>query len=335
MSAATTYAPDRIGYRYGTPDRAYSKGYHRGQDVRKLNESGTASVVTDVEAIDDGVVVYVGRPNGLLAWTVVIDTGRARGRYESHSHMADISVGVGQRVSSGDRLGRNASMREDRGFIDGSHDHVTITDRFDGAWVTWLDEYDPLPFMQAAYARAAGGGARPFIPEEEPDMDASDKAIAAQTATDVSVIKQLLTETQQWKGIGQLVSETYTMVEVIKQLISETEQWSGMDTRLSQVLAAVRDIAAQAAGDAARDAALASALEQIAEGQGVDPTAFARTVTDAAKAGAVAALDAVKFPDAETVAQQVITQQERARLASLEAEVARLHASAQVLGKIS
>lgn len=96
MSAATTYAPDRIGYRYGTPDSAYSKGYHRGQDVRKLNETGTASVVTDVAAVDDGTVVYVGRPNGLLAWTVVIDTGRSRGRYESHSHMADISVGVGQ-----------------------------------------------------------------------------------------------------------------------------------------------------------------------------------------------------------------------------------------------
>ena len=157
MSAATTYAPDRIGYRYGTPDSAYSKGYHRGQDVRKLNETGTASVVTDVEAVDDGTVVYVGRPNGRLAWTVVIDTGRARGRYESHSHMADISVGHGQRVSSGDRLGRNAKMSEDRGFIDGVHDHVTITDYPGGAWETWRGEYDPLPYMEAAYQRAREG----------------------------------------------------------------------------------------------------------------------------------------------------------------------------------
>ena len=187
MSAATTYAPDRIGYRYGTPDSAYSKGYHRGQDVRLRGPYG--SLVTQVDAIDDGTVVYVGRPNGLLAWTVVIDTGRARGRYESHSHMADISVGVGQRVSSGDRLGRNASMDEDHGFIDGVHDHVTITDRFDGAWVTWLDEYDPLPFMQAAYARAtqggnaAGGGGTPFNPDpnlilEEDDMNDDDRARA-------------------------------------------------------------------------------------------------------------------------------------------------------------
>ena len=158
MSAATTYAPDRIGYRYRTPDSAYLKGYHRGQDVRELNSDETASVVTEVDAIDDGTVVYVGRPNGLLGRTVVIDTGRKKGRYESHSHMADISVGVGQRVSSGDRLGRNASMDEGPGLVTAPHDHVTITDRFDGAWVTWLDEYDPLPFMQAAYARATQGG---------------------------------------------------------------------------------------------------------------------------------------------------------------------------------
>ena len=325
MSAATTYAPDRIGYRYGTPDRAYSKGYHRGQDVRKLNESGTASVVTDVEAIDDGVVVYVGRPNGLLAWTVVIDTGRARGRYESHSHMADISVGVGQRVSSGDRLGRNASMREDRGFIDGVHDHVTITDYPGGAWETWRDEYDPLPFMQAAYARAAGDGARPFIPEEE-DMDATQAAQLAQAATDISVVKQMLAETQQWKGVIATTSETNTTVGIIKQLLMETEQWTGIDTRVSQILAAVRDIAEATASDAARDAALASVVQQIATSQGVDPAALTQIITDAAKAGAASALGQLNFPTAETIAQQVATQQDRVRLAALQAEVDRLTA---------
>ena len=321
MSAATTYAPDRIGYRYGTPDRAYSKGYHRGQDVRKLNESGTASVVTDVEAIDDGVVVYVGRPNGLLAWTVVIDTGRARGRYESHSHMADISVGVGQRVSSGDRLGRNASMREDRGFIDGVHDHVTITDRLDGAWTTWLGEYDPLPYMQAAYERA-----NQIRQSEEDDMDATQAAQLAQAATDISVVKQMLAETQQWKGVIATTSETNTTVGIIKQLLMETEQWTGIDTRVSQILAAVRDIAEAAASDAARDAALASVVQQIATSQGVDPAALTQIITDAAKAGAASALGQLNFPTAETIAQQVATQQDRVRLAALQAEVDRLTA---------
>ena len=157
MSAATTYAPDRIGYRYGVPDDAYSKGYHRGQDVRELNADETASVVTAVDAIDDGTVAYVGIPNGLLRRTVVIDTGRARGRYESHSHLADINVSVGQHVASGQRIARNAAMNEGPGLVTAPHDHVTITDYLGGAWETWRDEYDPLPFMQAAYQRAKEG----------------------------------------------------------------------------------------------------------------------------------------------------------------------------------
>ena len=173
MSALDTYAPDRIGYRYGVPDSAYSKGYHRGQDVRKLNENGTASVVTDVEAVDDGTVVYVGRPNSLLAWTVVLDTGRKEGRYESHSHLADISVSVGQAVKSGDRLARNAKMTEDHGFIDGVHDHITITDAPTGAWATYQPEYDPLPYIQAAHARAA---------EASQENDMSDSIIVSCTA---------------------------------------------------------------------------------------------------------------------------------------------------------
>lgn len=157
MTADITYAPDRIGYRYGVPDDAYSKGYHRGQDVRKLNADETASVVTAVDAIDDGTVVYVGRPNGLLAWTVVIDTGRAEGRYESHSHLADVIVSVGQRVVSGQRIARNAAMNEGPGLVTAPHDHVTVTDYLDGAWETWRGEYDPLPFMRAAYQRAREG----------------------------------------------------------------------------------------------------------------------------------------------------------------------------------
>ncbi|WP_336633624.1 MULTISPECIES: M23 family metallopeptidase [unclassified Microbacterium] len=166
MTADVTYAPDRIGYRYGVADDNYQKGYHRGQDVRQKGPRG-GSVVTQVDAIDDGVVVYVGRPNSLLGATVVIDTGRAEGRFESHSHMADVCVSVGDRVTSGQRLGRNADMDESPGFIDGPHDHCTITDRLDGAWMTWVGEYDPLPFMQAAYARAVEGAAasdsaRPF-----------------------------------------------------------------------------------------------------------------------------------------------------------------------------
>ena len=173
MSALDTYAPDRIGYRYGTPDSAYSKGYHRGQDVRKLNEAGTASVVTDVKAIDDGTVVYVGIPNDLLRRTVVIDTGRARGRYESHSHLADINVSVRQRVASGQRIARNAAMNEGPGMVTAPHDHITITDYLSGAWETSRPEYDPLPYIQAAYARA--------VASTDQESDMSDNLIVSST----------------------------------------------------------------------------------------------------------------------------------------------------------
>lgn len=178
MGADVTYAPDRIGYRYGVPDDAYSKGYHRGQDVRERGRGG-GSVVTQVDAVDAGRVVYVGRPNGLLGLTVVIDTGRTRGRYESHSHLAGVVVSVGDWVVSGQNLARNAGMDEAPGMVDGPHDHITITDRFDGAWETWAPEYDPLPFIQAAYARAAstaGGNTQPFNPEEDDMFTEDDRA---------------------------------------------------------------------------------------------------------------------------------------------------------------
>lgn len=181
MSADITYAPDRIGYRYRVPDPAYSKGYHRGQDVRERGRRG--SIITDVDAIDDGRVVYVGRPNDLLGLTVVIDTGRDQGRYESHSHMAGVVVSVGQQVESGQRLGRNAAMDENPGKVDGVHDHITITDAYNGAWMTWMDEYDPLPFIQAAYARAvdgstAAGGGTPWQPPvKEWDEMASEQQV--------------------------------------------------------------------------------------------------------------------------------------------------------------
>lgn len=317
MTADITYAPDRIGYRYGVPDDAYSKGYHRGQDVRALNADETASVVTAVDAIDDGTVVYVGIPNGLLRRTVVIDTGRAEGRYESHSHLADISVSVGQHVVSGQRIARNAAMNEGPGMVTAPHDHVTITDYLGGAWETWRGEYDPLPFMQAAYQRAKEGAN---------DMDATQAAQLAQAATDISVVKQMLAETQQWKGVIATTSETNTTVGIIKQVLMETEQWTGIDTRVSQILAAVRDLAEATASDAARDAALASVVQQIATSQGVDPAALTQIITDAAKAGAASALGQLNFPTAETIAQQVATQQDRVRLAALQAEVDRLTA---------
>lgn len=141
-------------------------------------------------------------------------------------------------------------------------------------------------------------------------MDASDKAIAAQTATDVSVIKQLLTETQQWKGIGQLVSETYTMVEVIKQLITETEQWKGIGFLVSETYQTVTKLAAAISAIAERDAG------------GVDPAIIAELRS------AVDKLATVNFPTEATITDAVAAAAQKARIDELEAELARLRETA-------
>lgn len=170
--------------------------------------------------------------------------------------------------------------------------------------------YDPTP----------AGEADIMNPNQEAKLD--------QAVQNIAIVKQLLSETQQWKGIGMLVSETYTIVGVIKQLLVETEQWTGMDTRLSQVLGVVTQLqAAIAEGDArdsARDAALEAAVRSLAAGTGADADELARVVREAAKVGAADSLAQADFPTEESIAQAVLTQQEKARLASLEAEVARL-----------
>lgn len=173
-----TYAPARSGLPYGVRHPRYTlKGYHRGWDWRRQNQAQTASVETDVAAIDDGKVVFVGapvkdprHPRALVGPIVVIDTGRKKGRYESHSHTI-ASVKFGDIVESGSRLGRNARMNEHPGLIDGVHDHITITDTIDGAWMKRTD-YNPMPYIAAAIARAQA------TPEEEevPDITKRDFA---------------------------------------------------------------------------------------------------------------------------------------------------------------
>lgn len=170
-----SFQQSRWGRRYGYRDPIYAKGYHRGQDLRAQNKAGTASVVVDVHTLSAGTVVYVGRPNNSLGMTVVIDTGRKRGRYESHSHMAGVVVKVGQKVAADQKLGRNARMNENPGLVTGVHDHMTITDFLDGAWNTGRPEYDPLPFIRDALAAAAGTGDPTPLPTPDPTPDEDEE----------------------------------------------------------------------------------------------------------------------------------------------------------------
>lgn len=262
MSADATYAPDRIGYRYGTPDKAYSKGYHRGQDVRELNADETASVVTAVDAIDDGTVAYVGRPNDLLGLTVVIDTGRppGEGRYESHSHLAEVVVRVGQKVASGERLARNAGMDERPGMVDGSHDHVTITDYPDGAWTTSRPEYDPLPFMEAAYQRAKGA-----------DMPLNEDDQKWLNGLGSSIIDQVLA------GVGKRVWDTPI----------QAQDANGVYITRPNGQPVMYPAKGFEASTNAQIGALRETVKLLAAGTGLDP----KVIEEAAEKGARAALE--------------------------------------------
>lgn len=149
-----SYAPARMGRKYGYRDpKVYTmKGYHRAQDIRKLDPSGRFSVVSDVHSLSAGKVVYIGRPNDLIELTIVVDTGRRRGRYEWHSHNAEPVVKIGQKVGAGQKLCRNAAADENPGTAwSGPHDHMGISDYIDGAWRN-RPEYDPLPFIREALA---------------------------------------------------------------------------------------------------------------------------------------------------------------------------------------
>lgn len=164
------YAPERIGRAWGFRSTDYATGRHRGLDVRKQNAEKTASVETDVIAISDGVVDYIGRPSDALGPTIRIR--RDDGGYEFHSHtIADVTVGT--RTTAGTRLGRNARMSERPGLIFGVHDHVVFSDYADGAWNTNRSTHDPYPFILRALAGSAAASnvnARP-LPDAEPEIE--------------------------------------------------------------------------------------------------------------------------------------------------------------------
>ncbi|SDG21357.1 M23 family metallopeptidase [Microbacterium sp. 77mftsu3.1] len=190
LDLAEVYGPARTSSNvFWKKSSRYSGGYHRGADYREQNASKTASVVTDVVAILDGTVVYAGTaPGGALGGTVVIK-GRylLRTVYEFHSHTLP-AVKVGDKVRSGQRLGRNASWGDDEKWTgrrvkrpglsitwDGMHDHLVFSYYSDGAWNTSRKVIDPVPFIRRAIAaqqkskptpKPAGKPARTPNPEE-------------------------------------------------------------------------------------------------------------------------------------------------------------------------
>lgn len=149
-SLQEVYADERWGRRYGYPSSIYATGYHRGQDIRKQNAAKTASVSHNVLALDKGRVVAVTRKLK-IGLTIVIDTGRERGRYESHSHLRGSRVKVGDTVLRGTWIADTDTNRLTAGTSwGGPHDHIVIGNSSDAAWNTARTTFDPRPFIRLA-----------------------------------------------------------------------------------------------------------------------------------------------------------------------------------------
>lgn len=223
LDLAKVYGPARTSSNvFWKKSSRYSGGYHRGADYREQNASKTASVITDVVAILDGTVVYAGAaPGGALGGTVVIK-GRylLRVVYEFHSHTVP-GVKVGDKVRSGQRLGRNASWGDDEKWTgrrvwrpdlpitwDGMHDHVVFSHYSDGAWNTNRKVLDPVPFIRRAIeaqkpkpATSNSKPATPAITPEEEDMTVYVQAKGDKVVYEVKDGRRRRIDSGEWEVI--------------------------------------------------------------------------------------------------------------------------------------
>ena len=110
--------------------------YYKGKQIDRQVHLGIdlASVSNSpVPAGNTGVVVFA-QSLGIYGKTVILDHGY--GLFSMYSHLSQIAVQVGDRVSSGDKLGRTGST----GMAGGDHLHfsILINDTFVNP-VEWWD----------------------------------------------------------------------------------------------------------------------------------------------------------------------------------------------------
>lgn len=327
-----------ISLGYGAVDGKYytASSPHLGMDFSSRSRGVVAGAV--IRASGAGKVVRSGvgpigvsptitRPNNLSGNSIDVDYGGDFITRYMHRPYDSPSPQKDDRVVEGSVLG----VIGNTGLSGGAHLHMETWDKRTGRRVNPALFFD---FTRTVTSGSTAGGATPFDPEED-DMtpeQAADLAAARADARDAKTLANEIRGILYSAGLGEIRQMVGTTNQAIYSVADGTPNtWDGLNVIASRILA---EVSASDARDAARDAALTAAVQAISTGQGVDPAVLAQTVTDAAKAGAVAALGSVRFPDAAAIAQQVITQQERARLAELQAEVERLTAELAKAGII-
>lgn len=117
---------DRRTYKYG--NQIIGDSIHKGVDLASLEHS-------PVEAANSGKVTFAG-DLGIYGKTVVLDHGQ--GLFSTYSHLSEIKVAVGQRVSKGEIIG----MTGRTGLAGGDHLHFGIM--VHGEFVNPVEWWDPL-----------------------------------------------------------------------------------------------------------------------------------------------------------------------------------------------
>jgi murein DD-endopeptidase MepM/ murein hydrolase activator NlpD len=126
--AAPVHGPLGTGYR--AAGAHWSKGYHTGVDF-------VVPTGTSVHAAGTGQVVTAGW-GGAYGYQVVIR--HADGRYSQYGHLSAISVRAGQRVTTGQRIGRSGAT----GNVTGPHLHFEV--RTGPGFGT---DVDPVAYLRA------------------------------------------------------------------------------------------------------------------------------------------------------------------------------------------
>ncbi|MFN3534083.1 MAG: M23 family metallopeptidase, partial [Desulfatiglandales bacterium] len=117
---------DRRSYKYG--GQIIGDSVHKGVDLASLEHS-------PVEAANSGRVAFTG-DLGIYGKTIILDHGQ--GIFSSYSHLSEIKVEVGQRISKGQVIGRTGKT----GLAGGDHLHFGIM--VQGVFVNPIEWWDPL-----------------------------------------------------------------------------------------------------------------------------------------------------------------------------------------------
>lgn len=167
------------GRPYGYRDPIYTKGYHRGTDLRYQG------LALNVPLLRGGVIVSVGNSGAIGRFVAVKpyrpgDYGFVENEFDIYCHLSGAflpQVSTLTERKAGDILFRFARADEQPGTAwTGPHLHFVVANHPDGGWNTQRADRDPGPIIDSVFSGLAGGGGTPFDPVEDDMYDEAAEA---------------------------------------------------------------------------------------------------------------------------------------------------------------